>query len=282
MHTEKLAASNGLALAADVGGDPDHQPVILLHGGGQTRAAWKAAATVLAEAGYYAISADLRGHGESDWHPNGDYSIGAIAADVAATASRLRKPPALVGASLGGLASLLAVAEGLPAKALVLVDITPQFNQEGAVKIGDFMKANPEGFATLEEAADAVAAYLPHRPRPKDISGLRKNLREENGRFYWHWDPKFMFGEYGPGSGAVSMGERVQAAAPAIKIPTLLVRGMLSDIVDEAGVRNLRTLIPHAEFVDVEGAGHMVAGDKNDHFNKSVMQFLARVAPAGS
>ncbi|MET0182745.1 MAG: alpha/beta hydrolase [Caulobacterales bacterium] len=280
MHTERLAASGGLSLAADVAGDPNHQPVLLLHGGGQTRGAWKRAAETLADVGYYVISLDLRGHGESDWHPDGDYTLGSMAADIGAIASRLKTPPALVGASLGGLSSLLAVGEGLDAKALVLVDVVPKVNPEGAAKIGAFMMANPDGFASLDEVADAVAAYMPHRPRPRDVSGLRKNVREENGRLYWHWDPKFMQGGQRPSgvNAEEPMEQRVSAAAN-VRIPTLLVRGLLSDIVDEEGIRHLRDLIPHAEMVDVEGAGHMVAGDKNDAFNRGVIDFLARVAP---
>jgi pimeloyl-ACP methyl ester carboxylesterase len=273
MQTARLEAA-GLRLAADIGGRPGDPPVIMTHGGGQTRAAWGKAARALAAHGYYVISLDLRGHGESDWATDGDYSLEALAADVRAVGARLGQPPSLVGASLGGLSSLLAIVQGMPAKALVLVDIVPKFNREGAAKIGAFMAANPGGFASLDEAADAVSAFMPHRPRPSDVSGLRRNLREEGGRLYWHWDPAFMDGERGARSHLIA--ERLEEAATTVTTPTLLVRGMSSEVVDDAGVQHLRELIPHAEFIDVESAGHMVAGDKNDVFNQAIVEFLSR------
>ena len=120
-----------------------------------------------------------------------------------------------------------------------------------------------------EEAADGVAAYMPHRPRPADPSGLRRNLRlREGGRLYWHWDPNLL--SMSAGRSAADMGARTQAAAASIQISTLLVRGALSEIVDEAGVEDFRRLMPHAELVDVAEAGHMVAGDRNDAFNDAI------------
>jgi pimeloyl-ACP methyl ester carboxylesterase len=72
--------------------------------------------------------------------------------------------------------------------------------------------------------------------------------------------------------------DRLASAASNVKIPTLLVWGGMSDIVNEESVNELRELIPHAEVVEVEGAGHMVAGDKNDAFNDAVVEFVNRVA----
>jgi pimeloyl-ACP methyl ester carboxylesterase len=277
IETQRLAGSGGVTLSADVGGPAAGQPVVLMHGGGQTRGAWKKAATTLADAGFRTVSLDLRGHGESDWAPDGDYGLDAFAADLACVCSGLDTPPVLVGASLGGMTALLAMGDGLPAKALVLVDIVPQMNRDGASKIGAFMRANPDGFATLEEAADAVAAYMSHRPRPSDPSGLRRNLREgENGRLYWHWDPNFLSLTEGRAS-RPDMGPRMQNAARSVRVPALLVRGALSEIVDEAGVDDFLRLIPHAEHVDVADAGHMVAGDRNDIFNDAILKFLAKL-----
>ena len=276
MQTQRLTGSRGVTLGADVGGPEDGPPVMLMHGGGQTRGAWKKAASALAAGGHRVVSLDLRGHGESDWASDGDYSLDAFAADLNAVAETLGQPPALVGASLGGMAALLAIGGELKASSLVLVDIVPQMNRDGAGKIGDFMRANPAGFASLDEAADAVAAYLPHRPRPADPSGLMRNLRERDGRLYWHWDPAFMSNMQSRGS-SPEMGERMRQAAASVAVPTLLVRGALSEIVDEAGVADFLRLIPHAEAVDVAGAAHMVAGDRNDAFNDAVLTFLVKV-----
>jgi pimeloyl-ACP methyl ester carboxylesterase len=255
--------------------------VLLLHGGGQTRHAWGSAASAFAAAGRRSYSIDLRGHGHSDWSPDGVYGLGRFAADVAAISSGLDALPALVGASLGGLSALLAIGESeVPvASALVLVDVAPRLEREGVEKIGGFMRAGMRGFDSLEDAADSISAYLPHRPRPKDLSGLEKNLRlRGDGRWYWHWDPRFIANTDGvDGQEGLVRHARLCDAARRVTVPTLLVRGRMSDIVSDESVRELQELIPHAEVVDVAGAAHMVAGDKNDAFNEAVIGFIQRV-----
>jgi non-heme chloroperoxidase len=282
MATTTLAG-DGVALAADVYGDEGAPPVVLLHGGGQTRHAWGTTALVLAEKGWRAYTVDLRGHGDSEWVADGDYSLDGFANDVVALATGFDQLPALVGASLGGIASLTAIAEAPSpiATALVLVDVAPRIEASGVARIGEFMTEHIDGFASLDEVADAVAAYNPHRPRPKDLSGLRKNVRlRDDGRWYWHWDPRFVGGRFGSTDETrSSMTEpgRLMAAARALAIPTLLVRGRMSDLLSEEGARELLELVPHARLVDVAGAGHMVAGDRNDLFNDAVVTFLDEV-----
>jgi pimeloyl-ACP methyl ester carboxylesterase len=280
-ETVRLAGA-GVGLVADVYGEPGAPPVLLLHGGGQTRHAWGSAATAFAAAGRRAYSIDLRGHGNSDWSPDGVYGLARFAADVEAVATGLYARPALIGASLGGMSALVAVGESEQpiAKALVLVDVAPRVELEGREKIGAFMRSGMRGFDSLDQAADTIAAYLPHRPRPKDLSGLRKNLRlRGDGRWYWHWDPRFIGNREGvDGQEGVVFHERLAAAASNVKVPTLLVWGGMSDIVSDESVNELRELIPHAEVVEVPGAGHMVAGDKNDAFNDAVVEFVNRVA----
>jgi len=137
------------------------------------------------------------------------------------------------------------------------------------------------GFDTLDEAADAIAEYNPHRPRPKDLSGLAKNLRQRaDGRWAWHWDPRFVSGRFGsPDETRSSLTDphRLEDAAKSLTLPVLLVRGRMSDLLSEEGAQALLDIVPQARFVDVAGAGHMVAGDKNDVFNSAVVDFLATV-----
>lgn len=271
-----------LRLAADAYGEPAHPPVVLLHGGGQTRHAWGGTAAALATSGRFAVSVDLRGHGDSDWAPDADYSIDAFACDLGAIARQLPARPVVVGASLGGLAALIAQGEHPepPAAALVLVDIAPRVDPVGVGRIIGFMTAHQDGFATLDEAADAIAGYLHHRPRPRDRTGLAKNLRlGADGRYRWHWDPRFIDGTRRPD--AVRNPERLERAARAIRVPALLVRGRQSDVVTEDGARAFLDLVPHARYVDVSGAGHMVAGDRNDRFTDAVVGFLGGVAADG-
>lgn len=270
-----LAGRDGHRLVADAYGDPAQPPVLLLHGGGQTRFAWGGTAHALAASGWHAISMDLRGHGESAWAPDKDYSVDAFVEDVRCVVESLGTPPVLVGASLGGIASLIAEGEAHPslAAALVLVDIAPRIEIEGAVRIIQFMQNRPEGFASLDEAADAVAAYLPHRRRPSDLRGLERNLRRTpEGRWRWHWDPAFLEPGHGPRPGQDT--ERMRNAARKLRVPTLLVRGGLSDLLSEEGAREFLALVPHARFADVTDAGHMVAGDRNDRFTAAVIDFL--------
>lgn len=263
----------GLRLVGDVFGPAGGRPVLLLHGGGQTRHSWAGTGAALAGEGWRACALDQRGHGDSEWAPDGRYDFERFAADVALVARSFEERPVVVGASLGGIAALVAEwrAGGGLWEALVLVDIAPKIEPEGALRIMQFMRARPDGFASLEEAADAIAAYNPHRPRPRDLSGLEKNLRlGPDGRYRWHWDPNFMAPrERGPGEFT-----ELENAARALRAPTLLVRGRQSDLLSEEGARHFLELAPHASFVDVSGAGHMVAGDRNDAFTRAVVEFL--------
>jgi pimeloyl-ACP methyl ester carboxylesterase len=278
---------HGLELAADAYGPDDGPPVLLFPGGGQTRHSWDGTARLLGNKGWRATTVDLRGHGDSDWAPDGDYSLDAFAADVRDVARATgHRPPALVGASLGGISSLIAIAEDDQAtdrpvaSALVLVDVAPRLEPEGVARIGAFMLGHLDGFASLEDVADAVAAYNPHRSRPSDLSGLRKNVRQlEDGRWYWHWDPRFMTPGRIDEPRSIRNEDRLERAAQMLTLPVLLVRGRQSDVLSEAGARNLQALVPHARFVDVAGAGHMVAGDRNDVFNDAVVAFLEETLP---
>jgi pimeloyl-ACP methyl ester carboxylesterase len=280
-----LPGADGIVLVGDRYGDPVDPPVLLLHGGGQTRAAWGATARAVAAAGWCVTALDLRGHGESGWSEDGDYDIERFGDDVLSVRRQLSRPPVVVGASLGGISALVAQqrsAEQLYA-AVVLVDVAPRMELVGIRRILGFMTAHPEGFASLEEAADVIAAYREHRARPSDVSGLTKVLRRSaDGRWRWHWDPRFMGlastvlsgDDDEPGHLVLAAKEVLLAAAQSVRVPMLLVRGAESDMVSDEGVEELRGAVPHARFVDVSGAGHMVAGDRNDAFTEAVLSFL--------
>jgi pimeloyl-ACP methyl ester carboxylesterase len=177
------------------------------------------------------------------------------------------------------------------ASALVLVDIATRMERGGADRIVRFMQSRPEGYESLEAVADAIGEYNPHRPRPKDLKGLEKNLRRsDDGRWHWHWDPRFLEGpkrftskEIGAEAETehkVSDTGMLDRAARSLTLPTLLVRGRMSDLLSEEGAKTFLEQVPHAKFADVSGAGHMVAGDRNDIFTKAVIDFLeAEVRP---
>lgn len=290
MRETSFKGSLGNRLAADMFGGAG-APVLLLHGGGQTRHAWRKTAQAIAAAGRTAYAVDQRGHGDSEWIESGAYKFHDYASDVAAVARALSERhgerPVTIGASLGGIASLLA--EGGAAErgepllgALVLVDITPRVDAGGVDKVIGFMREHArEGFTTVEEAAEAVAAYLPHRPKPKSNEGLRKNLRRgDDGRWRWHWDPQFLESRGPDGGDRDGLEAGLTAAARRLAIPTLLVRGASSELVKPEHARDFLQLVPHAEYADVSGARHMVAGDQNDSFSSAILDFLNRL-PSG-
>ncbi len=276
MH--RWQGAQGVTIAGDSWGPESGPLVFLQHGGGQTRHAWKSAGEFLGGAGYYAVAFDARGHGDSDWAPDGVYGQDIMVEDLLCVIDQLGgRRPVLVGASMGGGTSLVAIGEDrVDATALVLVDIAPKIEPEGVKKIGDFMGQKPEGFDNLEEVADAIAAYQPHRKRPQDLKGLAKNLRRApNGKYRWHWDPRFMTLR----RDIDKRTERLIACAKNLTLPSLLVRGGLSDVLSEDGAQHFLGLYPKSEYVNITDAGHMVAGDRNDIFGNAVIEFLQRTVP---
>jgi len=278
----KLAGQSGLAIAASVEGASDGMPVILAHGGGQTHRAWKRVSTLLASHGFHAIALDLRGHGNSEWAKDGAYDIADFAGDLIAIAARLERKPALIGASLGGLAGIMAEGHLAPGSfaSLTLVDITPQMEATGVARVVGFMAAHAQdGFASPDEAAQVISEYLPHRPSRKASSGLANYLhKKSDGRFYWHWDPAFIEGvtrRHMQSDGAVENGRsELSLAASQLSLPVHLVRGGSSDLVSPEAVEHFRKLVPHAAYSDIAGATHMVVGDQNDEFGATIVDFL--------
>ena len=270
--------SGGIEIAGDSWGDGGSEVVVLLHGGGQTRHAWKNTGARLADQGYRAVALDARGHGDSSWAADGDYRRPAMVDDLVAVLDVLEVDrPILVGASMGGDTALLGVAEGrIDAKALVLVDTAPRLEPDGVRVIRTFMGKRREGFDSLDEVVTAIGPYQHHRTGPRGTDGVVKNVRlGDDGRYYWHWDPRFH-------TTHVDLDARrrqFELCARQLRLPTLLVRGGLSDVLTEGGAREFLDLCPHAEYANVADAAHMVAGDRNDLFADAVVDFLNRVAP---
>jgi pimeloyl-ACP methyl ester carboxylesterase len=281
-ETFTTSGVGGTRIVADRLGDPAAPAVVFLHGGGQTRRSWGKAAAAVAERGWQAVTVDLRGHGESDWSEGGDYRLTSFALDIQEVLRHVPPQPVLVGASLGGFTTMLLAGEVSPgiARAVVLVDIVPNMDESGANRIHNFMADRMKsGFESLDEVADAIAEYNPHRPRPTDLDGLRTNLRRRGDRWYWHWDPKFISNIASLPPTEVADVDRLNAAVETILaggVPMLLVRGQVSDLVSQERADEFLARFSQVEFVDVRGAGHMVAGDRNDVFADAVLDFLNR------
>ena len=276
-----FSVAPGVSLQAGRYGPADGAPVILLHGGGQTRWSWGATARDLSQQGagrslgVYAV--DMRGHGQSDWCPRGEYSLDHFASDIRALAQAMPAPPVIVGASLGGLSAMLACGEDpqAPCAGLVLVDIAPRMEARGTNRVGAFMRDTLDGFSSLEEAAEAVAGYARNRDRPARPEGLLKNLRQdENGRYRWHWDPAFMTMGKKHKWDPEALERRLMAATARIAAPVLVVRGSESDVVSRETMEHLKQALPHVAQAEIAGARHMIAGDDNGRFNQAILPFL--------
>jgi pimeloyl-ACP methyl ester carboxylesterase len=266
-------SSHGAAPAAT--SDPGRPSILMLHGGGQNRHSWKNTGQILADGGLHVVALDSRGHGDSDRAPEANYTVDALCADTLAVIDQIGRPVMLIGASMGGMTSILASDAAGPEKVtkLVLVDVVPRYEKDGSARIRDFMFSHVHGFDSLEAAADAVAEYLPHRTKPRSPDGLKKNLRRRDGRWYWHWDPKFLTA---PMDDPFVRVEKLERAAINLTIPILLIRGKLSDVVSADGVKDFLNKVPNAEFVELSDAGHTAAGDDNDAFSEVVVQFVSR------
>jgi len=274
-RARRLLRDDGVELRLDVWSDSG-KDVLFAHGFGQTRGAWSESARRLACAGFCPWTLDARGHGDSQRNPpDRGYRMEQFIEDLEAVAGSLSAQPVLVGASMGGLLGIAAQSRIRCFGALVLVDITPRWDSHGVERILGFMGAFPEGFESLDAAADAVAAYLPHRPRKSEES-LRAVLRPgEDGRWRWHWDPRLLLDI---GRAGDEQQQALAEAARGIDVPTLLISGGRSDLVGDHHVEEFMQLVPHARHVRIEDATHMVAGDRNDVFTDAILAFLGSAA----
>ena len=280
-ETGRFETDDELLLAYEAYGHHSDPAVLFAHGFGQTRHAWGGTAEALSLQGFRCYGIDGRGHGDSSWNPDGHYDLEQFIDDARALGSRLgtqpHERPVWVGASMGGLVGLMAetTKPGGLFRALVLVDITPRWEAEGVARIMTFMRARPQGFASLAEAQSAVETYLPHRARAKSPERLAKLLvKSDDGRYRWHWDPRLLDTVAVAAQGYVA---KLNEAARKLTLPVLLVSGGQSDVVSDATIAEFQQLVPHAEHVRIPHATHMVAGDDNTRFSNVIAQYLERL-----
>jgi pimeloyl-ACP methyl ester carboxylesterase len=276
--TLRVPAHDGINLHVEAYGHRADLPILMAHGFGQSRLAWSASAAALAVSGFYCLAADGRGHGLSSWNGNDRYEMDQFIEDARTLVAKVGGKPIWVGASMGGLIGMIAEAEtaGGLFEALVLVDVTPRWETQGVERILDFMRAHPQGFASVDEARDAVLHYLPHRAERASSDRLAKMLvTMPNGRLRWHWDPRLL-NEVGE-RGEEYLG-RLHSAAGQLRLPVLLISGDKSDVVSTTTIDEFLKLVPHAEHQRIADATHMVVGDDNHTFTQSVSTFIHRLA----
>jgi len=271
----RLRGADGLTIAADLFGPASAQPVIFMHGGGQSRSAWRGAARRVAAAGFRGVSIDLRGHGDSNWAPDGNYAFDRYIADLEEAIGALGSPAILVGASLGGHVALVAASQR-PDKiaALALADVTPWVDENMADGMREEMRSSAVGFDTVEAAAAMVDRLRGTGPHPNP-QGIRRFLREgEHGRFYWRWDPRFVEDRFVRHGGENGLFAR---AARALTVPTLLMHAEFSTVVSPDQVVTFRKEVPALKVEQIEGVGHMVTGDDNDVYADTLIRFFRSI-----
>ncbi len=222
-------------------GSPGNRPILFLHGGGLTSHTWDLVCLALRE-DYHCLALDQRGHGDSEWSPEMDYSLDAHRGDLEAFVDRLGlEGLVLVGMSMGG-ANAMAYAgrPGARVSALVLVDVGPEVRLEGARRIRQFTMAVTE-FESVEHVVEQALAFNPRR------------------------DPRLL-----------RRREALWAAVPEIVCPTLVVRGGQSDVFLDEDAEKLARSLRQGEWVRVEGAGHTVQGDNPGDLVAAIRRFLER------
>ena len=228
----------GLRLVADVRGDPSGWPVLFLHGGGQTRHAWGSTAEIVAAQGWRTVALDLRGHGDSDWAPNGDYSFTAFCADCVAVCDKLGSPRYWSGPPWVACrpCSPRGPATDRSPPAWCWWTSLPKPTPTGSSASPEFMQSGFDGFDTLEDGGRGDRRLHPPRGPGSQPPGLKKVLRQRDDRWYWHWDPLVI----SPGAdrgGAGSVHRAARCGGKQHPRPTMLVWGLLSDVVSQGGRR---------------------------------------------
>lgn len=271
----EFTTPEGISLATDIAGDPWKPRLIFVHGGGQSRRSWRRALRNMAISGFSVVSFDLRGHGESAWSTDGDYTLEAHVRDLTAIVRAMPSRPSLIGASLGGRVALETAARLGPelVKGLVLVDLTPKLHPAGMQRVQNFLKISMNGFDTIEDAAAVLEKYA-ERQIGHNYFRLRNSIRTDlDGRIYWRWDPQAATEK---SLARPDIEDLLTDAASRLQIPTLLVRGTESDLVTDDCVAHFRQTLPSAEVVDIAGGGHLMKTQDLTVFCEATIDFLKR------
>ncbi|MDY6860782.1 MAG: alpha/beta hydrolase [Pseudomonadota bacterium] len=264
---------DGFRLAVDLAGNPWQHRVLFLHGGGQSRRSWHRAIRNMVGNGFSVLSYDLRGHGDSDWAPDGDYSLDAHVRDLTAIIESLPSRPSIVGAAFGGRVALEATAALGPdlVRNLVLVDLAPRLDPAGIERVRSFFRVSRDGFDSIEQAGAALDQYA-ERSMTRNFFKLRGLLRiGPDQRFYWRWDPRVgSDGFFTP----PDLEARLSESAARLAVPTLLVRGTDSDLVTDQSVAHFRECQPAAEVVSIPGSGHLMKAQDLNVYCAATLAFL--------
>ena len=267
---DRNVQANGMNFHYLEWGQPGNPMIVMLHGGSQQAHSWDFVSLPLSE-GYHIIALDQRGHGDSDWAPDGDYALEAHQRDIDAFVAALGISGFhLIGHSMGGRNSYVwASRNSDKLRSLVIVDTGPVAQSRGRNRIQNFREL-PDELDTFEEFADRVQEYT-GRSREQTLGALKYSIRQRpDGKWSWKYDKLLRT----PGHQSPAWTpEQLWEAVARITCPTLVVRGGNSDIFADETMQQMRQVIPQCEIVTVPDAGHLVAGDNPVDFLAAVRRF---------
>ncbi|MBI2766353.1 MAG: alpha/beta hydrolase [Chloroflexi bacterium] len=259
-------------------GEGQAPAVLMLHGFGVSGHMFDEFGQRMSER-FHLIALDQRGHGDSDWSPEGDYSRDAFVADADAFAEAIGLDRfILVGHSMGGLnAVAYTAAHPEKVRALVLVDVGPEAAKEGVDNILRFTQGPDE--LEFDEFVEMAHRFNQRRTIENIRERMSHRLRQmENGKWTWKFDRRFRQKDSPIRVGSDLTNDEVWALYRSISVPTLLVRGAESDVLTQDTAERAAREMQRARLVVVPGAGHSVPGDNPDDFTSAVREFLDDLA----
>lgn len=273
-YLEREVAVSDIKLRYQEWGNPAAPPILMLHGFGVSGHMFDEFAERMQDH-YRLIALDQRGHGDSDWAADGDYTRDSFVNDLEAVRGALGiERFVLIGHSMGGLNSV-AYANRYPehVRALVLVDVGPESAKEGVDNIVRFTRGPDE--LDFDEFVERAHQFNQRRTLENIRERMRHRLRPlENGKWTWKFDKRFREPESGLRIGSEMTNDETWALFRGVRMPTLLVRGGESDVLNQAVAERAASEMPRATLVVVPGAGHSVPGDNPDAFTAAVREFL--------
>ena len=272
-YLERSVTVGKLNLSYQEWGNPDGQPIIMLHGFGVSGHMFDEFADRMQDR-YRLLALDQRGHGDSDWSEEGDYSRTAFVEDLEGFRKSLGiEKFVLIGHSMGGLNSV-AYTNAYPhhVRALILVDVGPESAKEGVDNIVRFTRGPDE--LEFEEFVELAHRFNQRRTMENIRERMRHRLKQtDNGKWTWKFDKRFRQPDDGLRIGNEGNGDS-WALFRGVKVPTLLIRGAESDVLSQEVAERAATEMPRARLIVVAGAGHSVPGDNPDAFTEGVREFL--------
>lgn len=247
-------------------------PMICLHGITQTAHSWDEVAAEMAR-DHRVVCIDQRGHGDSTWAPDGDYSRQTQAADLDALTDALGLPAfVLAGMSMGGINAITFTARH-PGKvrALIVVDVSPQIEARGVENIRSFIQAS-DVLDSFEAFVERAHQFNPRRSLDNIRSRLAHNLKQlPDGTWTWKYDPALRSPQRSFQASALGT---LWDDVSTLRCPTLIIRGGDSDVLSNEGAEKFQGAVPGSRLTVVPGAGHSVMGDNPTAFVTAVRDFL--------